>query len=84
MACMGCNRLKALTAMLHVVDPGNEVEGDKLRKVKPLSDFFEVRFQEMYQPRQNVPTDEQMVKSRHSSGIRHINKDKLTRREIKL
>ena len=33
------NRLKALMAMLHVVDPGSEVEGDKLREINPLIDF---------------------------------------------
>ena len=66
------NRLKALMAMLHVVDPGSEVEGDKLRKINPLIDFFKNRYQEFYQPRQNVAVDEQMVKSRHRSGIRQF------------
>ena len=77
------NRLKALMAMLHVVDPGSEVEGDKLRKINPLIDFFKNRYQEFYQPRQNVAVDEQMVKSRHRSGIRQFNKDKPTRWGIK-
>ena len=57
-ACMQRDRLKALMAMLHVVDPGSEVEGDKLCKVKPLLDFFKQKFLEMYQPRQNVAIDE--------------------------
>ena len=78
------NRLKALMAMLHVVAPGSEVEGDKLRKINPLIDFFKNRYQEFYQPRQNVAVDEQMVKSRHRSGIRQFNKDKPTRWGIKL
>ena len=83
-ACMDRNRLKALMAMLCVVDPGNEVEGDKLRKVKPLLDIFKQRFQELYQPRQNVAIDERIVKSRHRSGIKQFNKDKPTRWGIKL
>ena len=28
-------------AMLHIVDPGSEVEADKLHKINPLIDFFE-------------------------------------------
>jgi len=78
------NRLKALMAMLHVVDPGSEVEGDKLRKINPLIYFFKNKYQEFYQPRQNVAVDERMVKSRHRSGIRQFNKDKPTRWGIKL
>ncbi|XP_015774285.1 PREDICTED: piggyBac transposable element-derived protein 4-like [Acropora digitifera] len=83
-ACMDRTRLKALMAMLCVVDPGNEVEGDKLRKVKPLLDIFKQKFQELYQPRQNVAIDERIVKSKHRSGIKQFNKDKPTRWGIKL
>ncbi|XP_067045430.1 piggyBac transposable element-derived protein 4-like isoform X2 [Acropora muricata] len=83
-ACMDRTRLKALMAMLCVVDPGNEVKGDKLRKVKPLLDIFKQKFQELYQPRQNVAIDERIVKSKHRSGIKQFNKDKPTRWGIKL
>ena len=83
-ACMGRNRLKALMAMLHVVDPGSEVEGDKLCKIKPFIEFFKRKYQEFYQPRQNVAVDKCMVKSRHRSGIKQFNKDKPTRWGIKL
>ena len=31
-------RFRALMAMLHVVDPANEPDGDKLRKINPIID----------------------------------------------
>lgn len=77
-------RFKGLMAMLHVVDPACETEGDKLRKVNTLVEFFKVRCKELYQPRRNVAVDERMVKSRHRSGIRQFNKDKPIRWGIKL
>ena len=77
-------RFRALMAMLHVVDPANEPDGDKLRKINSLLEFFKSRCKDLYQPRQNVAVDERMVKSRHRSGIRQFNKDKPTRWGIKL
>ena len=59
-------RFKAIITLLHVVDSATEVPADKLRKVE----YFKTRCRALYQPRQNVATDEQMVKSRHRSGIR--------------
>ena len=38
----------------------------------------------LYQPSQNIAIDEQMVKSRHRSGIRQYNRDKPTKWGIKL
>ena len=77
-------RFRALMAMLHVVDPANEPDGDKLRKINSLLEFFKSRCKDLYQPRQNVAVDERMVKSRHRSGIRQLHKDKPTRWGIKL
>ena len=71
-------------AMLHVVDPGNEPDGDKLRKINPLFEFFKGRCKDLYQPRQNVAVDEGIFKSRHRSGTRQFNKDKPIRWGIKL
>ena len=78
------NRFRALMAFLHVVDPSSEPDGDKLRKINSLLEFFKERCKELYQPRRNVAVDERMVKSRHRSGIRQFNKDKPTRWGIKL
>ena len=77
-------RFKALMAMLHVVDPANEPDGDKLRKINPLLEFFKGRCKDLYQPRQNVAVDERIIKSRHRSGMRQFNKDKPIRWGIKL
>ena len=71
-------------AMLHVDDPANEPEGDKLCKVNSLLEFFKERCKELYQPKRNVAVDERMVKSRNRPGIRQFNKDKPTRWGIKL
>ena len=65
-------------AMLHVVDPANEPDGDKLRKINPLIDFFKGGCKDLYQPSQNVAVDERMVKSRHRSGWRQFNKGNQT------
>ncbi|XP_015754181.1 PREDICTED: piggyBac transposable element-derived protein 4-like [Acropora digitifera] len=71
-------------AMLHVVDPANEPDGDKLRNINSLLEFFKGRCKDLYQPRQNVAVDERIVKSRHRSGMRQFNKDKPIRWGIKL
>ena len=71
-------------ALLHVVDPGSEDKGDKLRKVESFVTCFKSRCLALYQPRQNLAVDERMVKSRHRSGIRQYIKDKPTKWGIKL
>lgn len=37
------NRFRALMAFLHVVDPSSEPDGDKLRKINSLLEFFKER-----------------------------------------
>ena len=78
------DRLKAIMALLHVVDPATEVPGDKLRKVESFVDYFKTSCSELYWPRQNVAIDERMVKSRHRSGIRQYIKDKPNQWGIRL
>ena len=70
--------------MLHVVDPANEPDGDKLHKINPLLEFFKGRRKDLYQPGQNVAVDERMAKSRHRSGMTQFNKDKPIRWRIKV
>jgi len=77
-------RFKALMSLLHVVDPGAETPGDKLRKVESFINYFKSRCIDLYQPRQQLAIDERMVKSRHRSGIRQYIKDKPTKWGIKL
>ena len=77
-------RFKAIMALLHVVDPATETEGDKLRKVNSFISYFKGRCLALYQPRQQVAIDERMVKSRHRSGIRQFIKDKPNKWGIKL
>jgi len=71
-------------AMLHVVDPDEEDEEDKLRKVSSFLDFFKQKCKDLYQPFQGVAVDERMVKSKHQSGIRQYIKNKPTKWGIKL
>ena len=70
--------------MLHVVDPDEEDEEDKLRKVSRFLDFFKRKCKDLYQPFQGVAVDERMVKSKHQSGIRQYIKNKPTKWGIKL
>jgi len=44
-------RFKALLAMLHVVDPGEEKENDKLRKISPFIEHFRDRCRLLFQPK---------------------------------
>ena len=81
---MSRDRFKALMAMLHVVDPCDEDEEDKLRKVSSFLEFFKDRCKALYQPFQRVAVDERMVKSKHRSGIRQYIKNKPTKWGIKL
>ena len=55
---MSRTRYKALMALLHVVDPATETEGDKLRKVESFVAYFKNRCSSLYQPRQQVAIDE--------------------------
>ena len=71
-------------AMLHVVDPDEEDEEDKLRKVSSFLEFFKQKCKDLYQPFQHVAVDERMVKSKHRSGIRQYIKNKPTKWGIKL
>ena len=81
---MSRTRFRALMALLHVVDPGSENAGDKLRKVESFIDSFKSRCLALYQPRQQLAIDERVVKSRHRSRIRQYIKDKPTKWGIKL
>ena len=81
---MSRDRFKALMGFLHVVDPGNETPGDKLRKVEEFISSFKERCHLLYQPNQNIAVDERMVKSKHQSGIRQYMKDKPTKYGLKL
>ena len=67
---MSRDQFKALMAMLHVVDPDEEDEEDKLRKVSSFLEFFKQQYKDLYQPFQHVAVDERMVKSKHRSGMR--------------
>jgi len=71
-------------ALLHVVDPALETPGDKLRKVQSFVDDFKSKCFSLYQPKQQVPIDEHMVKCRHRSGIWQYIKNKSTKWGIKL
>lgn len=81
---MTMKRFKALLAMLHVVDPFNEKDGDKLRKVGPFINNFKAKCKEFYQPSKNIAVDERLVKSKHRSGIRQYIKNKPVKFGIKL
>lgn len=81
---MSRDRFKALMASIHIVDPGQEKDGDKLRKVADFVAQFKSKCQSLYQPTQNISIDERMVKSKHRSGIRQYIKNKPTKFGIKL
>lgn len=81
---MSRDRFKALLAFLHIVDPSNEKENDKLKKIRPYIDSFRQKCKELYEPDQNMAIDEQLVKSKHRSGIRQFIKDKPAKFGIKL
>ena len=61
---MSRDRFKQLMSMLHIVDPGNELKVDKLRKVSPVINSFRQRCKALFQPFENVAVDERIVKSK--------------------
>jgi len=67
---MSRDRFKQLMSMLHIVDPGDEVKADKLRKISPVINIFHERCKALFQPFENVAVGERIVKSKHRSGIR--------------
>ena len=79
-----CPETEALMAMLHVVNPDEEDEEDKLRKVSSFLKFFKQKCKDLYQPFQHVAVDERMVKSKHRPGIWQYIKNKPTKWGIKL
>ena len=78
------DRYRALSAFLHVVDPTNEIPGEKLRKVIEFVASFKERCKILYQPFQKLAVDERMVKSKHRSGIKQSMKDKPIKQGLKL
>ncbi|XP_057291023.1 piggyBac transposable element-derived protein 4-like [Hydractinia symbiolongicarpus] len=78
------SRFYALLSMLHVVDPEEEEQGHKLKKVAPFIDHFRNRCRTLFQPEQNLAVDERLVKSKHRSGIRQYIKNKPVKFGIKL
>ena len=64
------DRFKALIRMLHIVDPANENDKDKLRKLTTFVNSFKTKCQNLYQPHQNVAVDKRFIKSKHHSRIR--------------
>ena len=58
--------------------------GDKLCNIASFDPFFKNRCSSLYQNRQQVAIDEQMLKPRHRSGIRQFIKDKPNKWGIKL
>ena len=64
---------------VHVVHPAVETHDDKLQKVNSFIEYFKERCQHLYQPKQNVAIDKQMVKCRHKSEIRQFINDKPTK-----
>ena len=55
--------------LLHVVGPGTEAAGEKLRKVESFTNQFKSRRVTLYQPGKQVAINERMARSRHMSGI---------------
>ena len=59
---MSRDRFKAVTGMLHVVDPGVEDGHNKLQKVPGFLQFFKKKCNSLHQPFQCVAIDERIVK----------------------
>ncbi len=70
--------------MLHVVDPGKEKEGHKLKKVTPFIDHSRNRCRRLFLPEGNLAVDERVIKLMHRSGICQYIKNKPVKFGIKL
>ena len=81
---MAKDRFKALIKMLHIVDPANESDKDKLRKLTIFVNSFKKKCQNLYQPYQNVPVDKRFIKSKHHSRIRQYIANKHVKFGVKL
>ena len=68
--------MKALLSFLHVVDRDTEAAlkqaGDKLAKVRPVSEHINTKCQEFYQPNMEVSIDERMVCSKARFSFKQI------------
>lgn len=81
---MSRDRFLAILAMLHVVDPDTEAEGDCLQELRYLLDHMKATCQDLYQPPQNMSVDERMVRFKARSGMKQFMKEKPTRWGFKL
>lgn len=78
------HRFKALLGMIHVSDPTELANNDKLQKIRPLLDHMASASKAFYQPNAEVTIDERMVKSKGRSGIRQFIANKPVRFGFKL
>ncbi|KAK1152066.1 piggyBac transposable element-derived protein 4-like [Acipenser oxyrinchus oxyrinchus] len=83
-AFMSKDRFLAILAMLHVVDPDTEAEGDCLQELRYLLDHMKAMCQDLYQPPQNMAVDERMVRFKARSGMKQFMKENPTRWGFKL
>ncbi|KAL6438799.1 hypothetical protein ACFW04_003704 [Cataglyphis niger] len=57
-------RFLAISHYLHFVDNSTVSAEDRIRKIRPVVDFLNARFQELYTPEENVVIDESLMKFR--------------------
>lgn len=61
--------VKALLAFVHVVSPGDELPGDKLKKVRFLYKAILAKCCQHYQPHQEISIDERMVVHKEQTAV---------------
>ncbi|XP_040203738.1 piggyBac transposable element-derived protein 4-like [Rana temporaria] len=88
-ATMSRSRYDKIIRFLHFCDnsqcpPRNHTDFDRLYKIRPLIDFFNEKFAELYIPEQNISVDESLVHFTGRLGIKQYIPSKRARYGLKL
>ena len=83
------DRFRDISRYLHFVDnstllPRDSPEYDRLGKVRPLIDYFRMKFAELYNPHKEVAVDEAMIKFQGRSSLKQLMPLKPIKRGIRV
>ncbi len=87
--CISRGRYREISRYLHYVDnttlaPRNTPTYDRLGKVRPLLDYIQSRFSQVYNPSRELAVDEAMIKFQGQSSLKQFMPNKPVKRGIKV
>lgn len=81
---MPFKRFRQISRFLHFSDNETGDSKDRLRKIRPVIDFWNQKFKEIYTPNEYVSIDESLMKYKGRSGYKQFNPSKRARFGIKI